>query len=141
MALRLIAFALASLFLVAATAGCGNLRQPPTEVAAVTVTDRVDPHSKMPGAARSAFPPSTTEFFASARVLHAVKGTRVTAEWYYEGKMVSTSDVTFAKKGDRHVAFHLVTATEKPFPAGSYRVKVYLNDSMTHEIEFRVDEA
>lgn len=129
---------LTATLLLAALAGCGLGKRQAPSITSLTVTDQVDPHTKSPLAPRTEFPPTAAEFFASVRVAHAVKGTRVKAEWYYEGKLVDESDVVFPEAGDRYVAFNLISASKKPFPSGSYKVRVFLDDTAGPESLFSV---
>lgn len=119
--------------------GCGILKKDPPTIASLTLTDKVDERRKSALIPRTSFPRETREFFASVQVLNPRKGTIVKAEWYFERKLVDESDVTFDVAGDRYVAFNLVTASNKPFPNGPYKVKIFLDGKMTHEMDFRVE--
>lgn len=126
-----------SLLLVFLT-GCGLVKRQPPSITSITITDQVDQRTRAPITPRTQFPPTASEFFASVRVAHAVKGTRVKAEWYYEGKLVDEADVVFPEPGDRYVAFNLVSAEQKPFPSGTYKVKVFLDGAGGQEAHFAI---
>jgi hypothetical protein len=135
---------LLSLLLAASLlAGCGLFVSNPPSVGAVTLTDKVDASTKAPLTSLTKFPKESKLMYVSARVENARKGTRVEARWYYDKEgnghygVVDTATVTFDVQGDRYVAFSLAAATT--FPAGKYKVEIYLDDKLVKEQPFTAD--
>lgn len=139
MRIRRAAFLLLATFVLATLFGCSLVKRRPPEISSLTLTDQVDPHRKSAVRPLAQFEPGTSEFFASVRVLRPVKGTRVAADWYFDGKLVDSAEVLFDRSGSRYVAFNLVSASQKPFPAGSYKVKIYLDGTSVREAQFDIE--
>lgn len=142
----MVKFRLLCLLLIAALAfsGCGLLTKAPPKVTAVTLTDRVDERTRAPLNPVSGFPSGSKLFYATARVENPRQGTKMEARWFYdkEGKgnflPVSTAQVEFdAGSAERYVAFSLTATTT--FPAGAYKVQIYLDGAMVSETPFRVE--
>ena len=123
--------------------GCGLLTKEPPAVASVTLTDKVDPRTRAAANAVTAFPKGTKVMYTSVQVLRPQKGTKVEAHWHYdqEGKgsfgLVDAAEVVFdTASQDRHVAFSLEATTT--FPAGAYKVQVFLDGKAVKELAFSV---
>ncbi len=131
-----------ALLLATLLAGCSLLSRQPPSVDPIAMTDQVDPKTRAPLRTVEAFPAGTKELFATVRVRNPVKGTKVEARWFYDKEgtgryhPVESAGVTFQEPGSRHVAFSLVT--RDGFPAGSYKVQVFLDGEMVREKRFRV---
>lgn len=119
--------------------GCGLFRREPAAIDSLTLTDQVDERTKQAVRPLNGFPATATQFFASVKVLNAGKGTKVTARWLYEGKLVDEWPLVFQDAdGDRFVAFNLVHRDSQPFPPGSYRVEILLDGKLVKQQDFNV---
>jgi hypothetical protein len=119
--------------------GCGLVKSDPPAIGSLTLTDRIDEHTKAATSPRDGFPAQTGQFFASVQVLNPVKQTKVMARWYFDQKLIDEYELTFDVTGDRYVAFQLTSAADKPFPSGPYKVEVLLDGRLVEQKEFRVE--
>jgi hypothetical protein len=119
-------------------AGCNLLSKAGPTVATVTLTDKVDERTKAALTPLLTFPPNSTEFYASVKVMDPQKGTKVKARWLYNDLPIDEYEITFSITGDRHVAFNLTASAGKTFPTGSYKVLIFLNESKVSETPFTV---
>lgn len=119
--------------------GCGLVNSDPPAIGSLTLTDRIDEHTKAATSPRDGFNAQTSQFYASVKVLNPVQQTKVMARWYYDQKLVDEYELAFDVKGDRYVAFQLTSAAGKPFPAGPYKIEVLLDGTLVEQKEFRVE--
>lgn len=131
---RIVLLVLAAILL----GGCGLFSKEPVTVTSLTLTDQVDEKTKQAVRPVQSYPAGATQFFASVKVINPQKGTKVTARWLFEGKLVDEWPLEFQSTGDRFVAFNLVSNGNQPFPPGSYRVEILLDDQPKLQQDFKV---
>ena len=133
---RLLGLALCVTLALTLLTGCGASAP---KIVSLTVTDRVEEKTKAPGPAVERFPTTATRFYAVARVAGGVKDTKVRTRWFLDDKLIDETEVVFDKAGTRWVAFSLTTSDGKPFPAGSYKVQVFLDGAAGPNANFKVE--
>lgn len=125
-------------------AGCSLSKgKQPASLASATLTDQVDEKTKAPLRSLTGFPTGSKVIFISTLIKNPQKGTKVEARWFYDKDAkgnflpVDTATVNFDEASrDKYVAYSL-QATET-FPAGSYKVQIWLDGNMAKEIAFTI---
>lgn len=109
-----------------------------TSVGQPVITDKVDPDSQKPLSVLLTVPAATDRIYASVEV-RARQGQKVGAMWYYNGNLQDhlTTELTIPKDYAGWASFDIDNGG-KPWPAGPYRVEVYLDGVQQHATNFTV---
>jgi hypothetical protein len=141
--------ALAALLALAAL-GCGNnATRESTEPTTTAVTPAATPVSvvavdlgrnvdaeKLVVERVDVFKPSDT-IYASVRTTGTAPSTRIGVKWTYEdGQVVDQSEQTIAPQGTAATEFHI--AKPDGFPAGNYKVEVFVDGNPVQSRDFKV---
>ena len=112
-------------------------RDTPTELKFLTVTDNIDGSTKAPGPGLSSIPSETPSIYAAVRVTTRRK-TTVTAKWYQNEHHLDDVDTELAidRSSGSWIDFHI--STVGPWPAGNYRVELYIGEDLMVQQAFRV---
>jgi hypothetical protein len=130
-----------SLMLLVAAGACrGDDRADTPATAGVRVTDvtlgRAIGGDRAVTDATGTFSPNDT-IYASVATSGTAERVTLRARWTFEdGQVVDESTQTISPRGEARTEFHI----SKPdgWPAGSYRLEVFVNDQSAHTEEFRV---
>ena len=93
---------------------------------------------------KAVFPPDTPRIFIVYRIMDAAKGTRLKAVWYAEKvegiaeNQVVADLSTETGAGKRFMGSFSYSKPPKGWPAGLYRVELFLNDKAAKSVVFRV---
>lgn len=93
---------------------------------------------------RTVFPPGTPRIFIVYRIMDATKGTRLRAVWYAEKvegiaeNQIVADLSTETGAGKRFMGSFSYSKPPKGWPAGLYRVELFLNDKAARSVVFRV---
>ena len=87
--------------------------------------------------ATTTFKPSD-KFYASVQVSNVIVGTKVEARWYYGSDEITDgrTSITNDKAGSGYLAFSLTVPNG--FPAGDYKVEIYLDGKLVNTTPFKV---
>lgn len=78
-------------------------------------------------------------FYASARVSYLEEGSEVTGKWFFGDQFIDEASVAITEDGfSGYVGFDLTPST--PWPAGDYRLEVYLDEELAQTVTFQVTE-
>ncbi len=126
------------LFIVLAIANGGEFRFSTANISEPAMASSVDPVSMKPVSKTDVFSPQSPIIYATALVKNAPSDTKISAKWIYvDAKIdIATVDVKTTQT-NQYVAFNL-TRPANGFPAGEYKVEIYLNDKLKETIKFTV---
>lgn len=110
---------------------------PPPSVDAVVTARRLDEWQK-PAEATETFEP-TDIFYCSVQVSNLQPGTNVTARWLHGDELVHEYTVAAEQGGSGYIGFN--AARPGDWPAGDYRLEIYLGDQLTETVNFTVTGA
>ncbi len=134
---RKLSFILASIVLLASILACSALATKPTISNIRMTTD------KSGNTTTSSYAPSAA-FYVFADLSGLSKGSVVQAKWYAVNAQgldpnteLNTSDYTY-ESGISYVYFQLTTSDGSDWPAGSYKVELYLDGAKVGEQAFTV---
>jgi hypothetical protein len=123
--------------------GCSPFQAEPPAIGTVTLTEKIDEHTKAPLGTTVRFPAGSKVIYLSAQVTHPRPGTKLEARWLYDREgsgqfhLIDGTELTFPAKGDRYAAFRL--AAKDAFPSGQYKVELYLEGQKVKELPFPID--
>jgi hypothetical protein len=113
------------------TTGGSSVGQP-------VITDQVNPDSQKPLRVLLTVPSATDRIYASVEV-QAKKGQKLGAKWYYNGNLQDhlTTELTIPNDYAGWASFDIDNGGQ-PWPAGQYRVEIYLDGAQPHATNFTV---
>jgi len=122
------------LVLAVALVSCGP--PPPPSVDGVTLAKSVDSSYKAVDPTTTFAP--TDKFFASTQVSNLIVGSKVESRWYFGADEINggRTSITSDKAGSGYLSFSLSNTT--PFPAGDYKVEIYLDGALVKTVPFNV---
>ncbi|MDY7039802.1 MAG: hypothetical protein SVX38_02945 [Chloroflexota bacterium] len=130
---RLLIFVLSLSVLSFAILACNLAGGEPSIESAVTcenVTDDFEPVNET-----STYAPEDT-FYCSVVVSNLEQGQVVTWKWYYGDEFLYEQPLTLEESGSGHVAAYL--SNDQLWPAGDYKVEVFLDDVLAETVTFSV---
>jgi hypothetical protein len=102
------------------------------------ITDQVDAQSQKPLNPMLTVPSSTDSIYAAIEV-HVKEGQVLGAKWYYNDRLQDHLNTDLAVPRDyQGWASFDVGNGEEPWPAGRYRVEIYLDGALQHGVNFTV---
>lgn len=102
----------------------------------------IDPQTKAPTERVEAFPTTAKTLYATLPIAILEPGTVLTAAWTYNATSLDALTSTVVAQGryaDSWVEFHLVRASDQPWPAGTYAVTVLANGVAVQTAEVKVE--
>jgi hypothetical protein len=102
------------------------------------ITDQVDAETMEPLRELAAVAPTAESIYAAVEV-DVDKGQTLTAKWYYEGRLQEqvNTDLTLDDAFSGWVSFKINNGG-KPWPAGQFKVEIYLDGELEQTAEFAV---
>ncbi len=127
-----------ALLMVLAIANGGEIGFSTANISQPAMASSVDASTKQPINKTDVFSVQTPVIYATVLVKNAPSDTRITAKWTYVDGKIDIGTVNFqTTQTSQYVAFHL-TRPDSGFPAGAYKVEIYLNDKLKETMKFSV---
>ena len=106
----------------------------------VTVCENVDPQTSQPLDKTAVFPVDFETIFCAVKLNKAPSNTEIKVQWFDNSNKLLLEKVV-KTQGTRYVAFSLQRATDNPFTAGNYAVKLFANGKLQTTVSFVVGSA
>jgi len=146
-ALVIIVLALAAV-LTGPLAGCAGgvgfpAASPTPSLGKATTCKSVDPQTKEPVEPTNTFTTDASEIFCSVKLSNAPSGTEISSEWIYvkgeTGEVVNYLIDTWntVTGGSGYLSFS-ITRPDAGWPAGDYKVVLYLDGNEASSVSFKV---
>ncbi len=127
-----------ALLIILAIVNGGEIGFSSANISQMAMASSVDATTKQPINKSDVFSAQTPVIYATVLVKNAPPDTKITAKWTYSEKNVDIGTVNYqTTQTSQYVAFHL-TKPESGFPAGAYKVEIYLNDKLKETMKFSV---
>jgi len=119
-----------------------TVKEPAAKILSVSLASEVN-DKKEPVNATQEFKSGAT-LYACVQMNYLIPGDVLLAKWYDESGAILFENPMELKDSfykTSWIAFSLESASDKPLPAGNYRVEIYLNDALYNEYKFTIAAA
>lgn len=107
----------------------------------VIITEKIDPEKKLAIKPKDIFSDTISVVYTTAEVGDAPKNTSIKASWYYQG--LKNEDILVNSKekiitGPQNMVFEIKKPENKPWPAGRYEIRLYVNGKENLSVPFTI---